>query len=195
MQELSLKLVEALNASLGVWYLIIINAIGVLAIICKVIEYQIKKTAINKLMASVANFLWVLYFALYGDFASALTCVLTVARIMIFAQRGKRKWASSSIWLYVFIILQIVVAVSTFRVWQDIFSITAGFVGIFAYYVLEQKKYRALSFVYMVLWLLNTISKAYLMGIISDSFSTVSVAIAIYRYDVRKKKDDKFQGN
>lgn len=195
MQELSLKLVEALNASLGAWYLIILNSIGVIAIICKVIEYQIKKPSINKLMASVANFLWVLYFALYGDFASALTCVLTVVRIMIFAQRGKCKWASSSIWLYVFIILQIVVAVSTFRVWQDLFSITAGFVGIFAYYVLEQKKYRALSFVYMVLWLLNSISKAYLMGIISDSFSTVSVAIAIYRYDVRKKKDDKFQGN
>ena len=193
MQELSLKLVESLK-TLGVWYLVILNAIGVLAIGCKVIEYQIKKPFLNKAVATLANFLWVLYFALYGDFASALTCVLNLVRIVIFAQRGKQKWASSSIWLYVFIILQIVVAVSTFRVWKDVFSLLAGFVGIFAYYVLDQKKYRALSFVFMVLWLLNSISKLYLMGLISDAFSTLSVSIAIYRYDIkdeiRNKKDN-----
>ena len=56
MAEFSEKMVNALDANLGIWYLIILNAFGVLAIILKVIEYQIKKRSLMMVIATFANF-------------------------------------------------------------------------------------------------------------------------------------------
>ena len=38
-----LELINVLSNALGVWYLVIINTFGVGAIICKILEYQVKE--------------------------------------------------------------------------------------------------------------------------------------------------------
>ena len=191
---LSEKMVSALNSSLGIWYMVIVNAIGVIAIICKILEYQVSTRGKMFTCATIANICWVLYFALYGNFPGALTCTVNVIKMFIFMQRGKHKWADSILWLIVFLIAQAMVAIFTMRYWYDVFSITAGFLGIFAYFVTDQKRYRLLSFFHMALWVANSIANGiafgiafYLIAILSDSFSTVSCAVAIYRYDLSKK--------
>lgn len=193
MAEFSEKMVNALDANLGIWYLIILNAFGVLAIILKVIEYQIKKRSLMMVIATIANFSWVLYFILAGNFTAGITCTLIVIRMLIYMQRGKKKWADSNLWVVLFVVLQAVASILTFKNWQDIFSTIAGFVGIFAYLTTNQSRYRLLSFIYMALWLSNSISyfvampMKYIVALGSDSFSTASVMVGIYRYDLSKK--------
>ncbi len=197
MQELSDTMVQSLNNTLGIWYLVILNAFGVIAILCKVTEYQVKKHGTMMVIATIANVSWVLYFALNGNFTAALTCVLIVIRMLIYMQRNKSKWAKSNFWVILFVVLQTIVAITTFKYWQDVFSILAGYIGIFAYLTKNQTKYRILSFIYMSLWLSNSISYlvgsiSYLLGTISDTFSTISVAVGIWRYDLSKKaKEEK----
>ena len=193
MAETSSKLVEYLNANLGIWYLIILNAFGVMAILCKVLEYQIKRRGTMLIVATFANISWVMYFMLNGNFTAGLTCLLVVIRMLIYIQRDKKAWAKSNWWLVAFTILQTVVAITTFKYWQDAFSIIAGYIGIFAYIMPSQKTYRLFSLAYMVLWLSNSICYfavsgiAYLLALISDSFSTTSVLVGIWRYDISKK--------
>lgn len=188
MSELSDNLIDYLDSTLGIWYLIILNAFGVIAIICKILEYQVKSR--NKMFAlvTVACTCWVIYFALYGNFASSLTCLLSVIKMLIFMQRGKHAWADSILWLILFLVLQTGVAIFTTKNWFDVFAITAGYLGIFSYFVLNQKKYRLLSFFHMSLWVVNSIFNFYLIALLSDSFSTVSCGVAIYRYDIKNKK-------
>ncbi len=193
MAEFSETMVAWLNANFGIWYLIILNAFGVLAIILKITEYQVRKHSTMMLIATIANISWVLFFALNGNFTAALTCVLIVARMFVYIQRDTHKWARSVWWVVLFVVLQTVVAVTTFKNWQDIFSITAGYIGIFAYLTRNQTLYRILSFIYMSLWLSNSICyfivspSTYLVGLASDAFSTISVAVGIWRYDLCKK--------
>lgn len=193
MAELSSSMVDALNANLGIWYLVILNAFGVLAIILKVIEYQIKKRSLMMAIATLANTAWVIFFVLNGNFTAGITCVLIVIRMLIYVQRGKKKWADSNLWVVLFVVLQAVASILTFKNWQDIFSTIAGFVGIFAYLTTNQTKYRILSFIYMALWLSNSICyfvatpMEYIVALGSDTFSTASVMVGIYRYDLSKK--------
>ena len=191
--EASENFIELLNANLGIWYLIILNAFGVLAILCKVLEYQIKNRGTMLVVATFANISWVLYFILNGNFTAGLTCVLVVIRMLIYIQRDKKAWARSDWWIVAFTALQTVVAFTTFKNWQDIFSIIAGYVGIFAYIMPTQRSYRLFSLLYMILWLSNSIcyfavsGLAYIVALVSDSFSTCSVLVGIWRYDISKK--------
>ena len=189
MTMVSEKLLELLTSSLGAWYLIILNAFGVMAICCKILEYQIKKRGTMMIVATSANFLWVLYFIFYGDFSSALTCAIGVIRLLIFMQKGKHKWADSIWWLVFFLLLQTVVSVFTFKDLRDVFSLSAGFVGIITYFMVDQKKYRAFSLVHMSLWVVNSAIKFYPIALISDTMSTISVTVAIIRFTIAEKRD------
>ncbi|MBR1968438.1 MAG: YgjV family protein [Clostridia bacterium] len=185
MADLSASMVESLNNSLGIWYLIILNAFGVIAIICKILEYQSNSRLASLTLCTVACICWVAYFGLYGDFTSALTCFISIIRLLVFMQMGKHAWADSKLWVVLFFILQTLIVIFTFRI-ESIFAALAGFVGIAAYLMIDQRKYRALSFIYMALWVANGIINFYPIALISDSLSVVSVSIAIYRYDLCK---------
>ena len=82
--------------------------------------------------------------------------------------------------------MQVLVTVFTVSSWVDIFCTTAGFLGIFAYFFQSAKTYRFLSFLHMSIWVANSIANFYIVALLSDSFSTVSCAVAIYRFDIRK---------
>lgn len=203
MSALGENMVKSLDASLGIWYLIILNAFGVIAIICKIFEYQVKSRSTMFVFVSIASVCWVLYFVLYGNFASALTCLLSVVKMFVFMYRGKKKWASNPFWLYFFLVVQTIIAIFTTTGIRDVFAIAAGYLGIFAYFFVNQKTYRMLSFFHMALWVVNSVINFYLIALLSDSFSTVSCGVAIYRYDLSKnarklnqeKTDEKDNGN
>ena len=186
MSTLGENMVKSLDASLGIWYLIILNAFGVIAIVCKIFEYQVKSRNTMFVFVTIASICWVMYFVFYGNFASALTCLLSVVKMVIFMWRGRKKWADSSVWLYLFLAVQTIIAIFTTSGITDIFAITAGYLGIFAYFFVNQRTYRMLSFFHMALWVTNSVINFYLIALLSDSFSTVSCAVAIYRYDLSK---------
>ena len=189
--DFSVNMIKTLNDTLGIWYMIILNAFGVFAIICKILEYQVKSRDKCFMLSTVANACWVMYFVLFGNFASALTCVINVVKLLVFMQRGKRAWADSWAWLVAFLVAQILVTVFTVSSWVDVFCITAGFLGIFAYFVKDRKQYRLLSFFHMAVWVANSIANFYLVALLSDSFSTISCGLALYRFDIKKQAQDK----
>ena len=181
---------DNLNDKLGIWYVVILNAIGVMAIVCKVIEYQAKKRQVMFTLVTIASACWVMYFLLYGNLISSATCLLGIIRLLIFRKRDTCAWARSIFWLYFFLALQVGVvvysALNSFS-FLDIFAILAGFASIFAYFVRSPKLYRIISLVHVALWVVNSSIYFYPIALISDSFSTISCAIAIFRYDILKK--------
>lgn len=193
--QFSNNLVNFLSNSLGIWYFIILNAFGVLAIICKVCEYQIRQRKVIFVIAMLAQVFWALYFIFNGDFVSAFASLIAFVSVSIFSQRTKHKWAKSVCWLILFLVVQVSVATITFKTWKDIFSLTAGVLGVFTYYCIDLKKYRILSLFYSLAWLFNSIFKIYPVALASDVFSTISVSIGILRYDIlkRKKLTDKME--
>lgn len=188
--EVSNKLVETLSSSLGIWYIIILNAFGVIAILFKVSEFQLKSRKVIFLFASCAALCWVLYFLVQGDFVSALINLINMASIIIFSKREKYKWASSKYLFIAIASLQLTLGILTFKNWHDSFAIIGGVFATLCYFVASKKTYRILSAFNMSSWVLNSISKMYIIALINDSFALISVIVSIFRFYVFKKGDD-----
>jgi hypothetical protein len=194
LNALSNRLVEALS-SLGVYYIILFNAFGVIATCLKASEYQLKTRKAIITFAALASCCWATYFILQGDFTSALANIAIIAQNLVFMQRGKKKWASSIFWLFFFIIVQILICVTSFKTLLDLFPILGGILGAIAYFVLKEKTYRYIVFASVICWLLNSLTKGYLIASISDSIGTLSVLIAIIRFTIEEKKLKKSEQN
>ena len=188
--EISNKLVYALSNSLGIWYTIILNAFGVIAILLKVSEFQLKSRKLIFTFASCSALCWVMYFLVQGDFVSMFINLICMINIIIFLQRDKYKWASSRWLLYIFIALQLTLGIISFKYWHDIFAICGGVLTTLSYFVLNKKTYRFINVFNMSCWVSNSISKMYVMALINDSFALVSVIVSIFRFYVFKSKTD-----
>ena len=180
--------IETLKASIGFWYLILINFIGVVAIVVKICELQLKKRDYIIKFYVINGVLWVLYFMLNADIVSAVTCFLGVVQGLIFLGRGKYKWASSIVWLIIFLAVQIANFILFYSSWHDIFACLAGVFAVVAYFVIKEKNYRILVLINLVFWVLNSTFKLYYVALIHDALGTISAIIAIFRYDILKKK-------
>ena len=80
------SLVEILS-SLGVWYIILVNLFGVLAIGFKLVESQQKKRGLIMLFAIASTIAWIIYYILNGNLATALIVIIGILKYFIFAQR------------------------------------------------------------------------------------------------------------
>lgn len=187
--EISDKLVGTLSNSLGIWYTIILNAFGVIAILLKVSEFQLKSRKLIFLFASLSALCWVMYFLVQGDFVSMFINLICMINIIIFLQRDKYKWASSKWLLYLFVALQLTLGILSFKVWHDVFAIVGGVLTTLSYFVLSKKTYRFINVFNMSSWVANSISKMYVIALINDSFALISVIVSIFRFYVFKRDD------
>ena len=181
-------LVNFLDSNLGFWYIILFNFFGVLAIVIKVSEYQFKKRTARFIICTLASLCWLFYFILQGQTVSALANLIGLLQALVFMQREKYEWAKSKIWLFVFLVAQVVICVVGFKVWHDIFPPLAGVFGAIAYFVIDEKTYRYFALLNVVFWLANSIAKMPMtvIALICDSTCTVSGAIGLLRFYKRK---------
>ena len=190
--DLGQNIKNGLTNSLGLlWFNILINFIGSVAILVKVIETQNKKRTKIVLFAVINYYLWITYFILNGNFTAAVVNGISFVQLLIFLQRGKKKWADSVAWLVVFILAQVVAGYFTWAGPYSLFSITAGILSTIAYYVMDEKLYRYFFLALITLWIFNGIVYGYVIALIHDIFAFVSILIAIIRYNFKKVDDKK----
>ena len=65
--------------------------------------------------------------------------------------------------------------------------IVAGILGLFAMVTQNMKRFRILMFTLGIMWLIyNTVTEAW-VALISQTITQISVTIAIFRYDIKKR--------
>lgn len=164
------------------------NCFGLIAVILKVVEYQLEKRSVRISLAMGGNLCWIIYFFLKGMNASAISGVIALTSNIVFMLSEKHNFFKSVWWLVVFLVMTAINCVVGYKVWIDIFAILAGLFGVIAYFVKNDKLYRILSFACMFSWLLNSVFYQAGIALVNDAFATVSVTIAILRKDLIKKK-------
>ena len=167
---------------------VLANILGLIALVLKVVEYQLNKRSTRIFLAVLGNVCWVIYFFLKGSFASGISGFIAITSNTVFLFREKYDWAKSSWWLVAFLIMTAVNCIVGYKSLIDICAITAGLFGVLAYFVIDDKMYRYLSFVCLVAWLLNSIFNQFGIALVNDAFATISVAVAILRMYVFNKK-------
>lgn len=193
--QISDNLTNTLSDSLGVWYLLLFNFFGVVAVILKVTEFQQKNRKTIFALATSSTFCWTLYFTLQGDFLSAAINLICAVQMFVFMQKGKRKWADSIWWMVFFLGIQFFLGVFTFKNWHDIFALFGGMLTTLVYFVMDQKKYRRLAFISLICWVLNGAFKDYIIALINDAGGAISALVGIIRFDFLGKNKKETQNN
>ncbi len=170
-----------LKNNLGIWYFALYNFFGLISVIVKMTEYQLKSRNITIIFSCIALLSWVFYFTIKGDAASALSTLINAISCLIFLQRDKYKWAKSPFWLFFFIGISFYNLFTNFQSWHDLFCIFTSIFGVLAYYVRSVKAYRYIALCSEGCWMLNSLFKLHIVCLVCDVLGFLSVAIAILR--------------
>ena len=150
--------------------------------VLSVIAYQFK----YRFTIIVVNFsgqsCWVVYFLLQSDFASALSCALTVIVMVIYSMKDKWTWAMSRVCIVSLAAVIVGFSLFTFASWKDIFPLLAGVFAVIASSRPDEKSLRQFSAIWCALWLVNSILKAYPVAFVNDMLCTTSTIVSLIRY-------------
>lgn len=114
---------------------------------------------------------------LVGAFTGALICNVMVFREIVFYYRGRKKWASHSLWLPVFLVLTALSPVFTWQGYQSLLPAIGSVISVFSFYSLNPSRTRFIGIFAHSFWLVYTILIFNIGGIIANVVQ-ISAAIA-----------------
>ena len=185
LNELSQKMLSSLE-TLGVWHDVITNFFGVIAIILLATSFQMKSRIKLLLVFLFSQMMWATYFILQGDLASGIMCSISITMSLVFMQREKHKWANSIFWLFFFIAVMLTCSILTFKDWRDLFPLLGNLLTTISFFTLNEKVLRNINIGTYLSWMGNSISKLYVVALISDTMTLISVIISIVRFNSKK---------
>ena len=183
--------VDGLINSLGVWYYVLVYAVGVIAMALSVVAFQFKHRVTIILSSLFGQLCWVLHFLLQGDLTSAIACALSAVMLAVFSKKEKWKWSTHPVTVVVFILLISGFSLMSFAGWVDIFPLLAGVFAVIANSRANEKRLRQFAFFWCVFWLLNSAFKMYPVALANDLLCTASTVIALVRYRDKPTKENK----
>ncbi len=167
---------------------ILAQIIGVLAVVLFVLSYQFKRRKHIVLANAVSNCLYVLQYILLGALEGAAIDMLS--SVSAVAANGKDKGFVAKHVKTIFITLNLAILAAGLCLYKNIFSlfpIVGAILQTSAFWVTEERKIRLVSLLGAPFWLIyNLVSMAY-GSTIGNALSIISLAVAIYRYDIYPK--------
>lgn len=172
---------------------VLIQAIGFFAMAIGILSFQRKKRASIIAFQMTASTLWSLQFLLLGGYTGTIQNILCIARGFVLMQKGKHKWADSYVTLAAIILCFaasgfITVGIEGFWAFLPIAASIASSVALFAD---KEELLRKLSLIVSPLWLVYNVHTLSIAGIVAETFTIISIFVALYRFKEDKKyKDD-----
>jgi len=162
--------------------------VGLVGIVCSLLSFQCKERKRVMLFQMSASALFCIQLFMVGAITGGCIDSISFVRTVVFSQNDK-KWASSPIWLGVFIIAMIGTGILT---WQDgwsILPIIGSVLSTIALWMKESKHIRGISLLVGPCWLIyNLIHGAY-TGALNEVLAMTSIIIGIIRHDIKRKTE------
>lgn len=187
-ENLSNRIVSALDASLGVGYPILFNIIGAISIVLQFLIFQMKHQRRIVTVGMFSDIGWMLYFVLQGDLISSTANVIGIMSKTIVLLRGKFKWAESRLWNVFFVLFALVFSVFTFKSAIDIFAFIACISSVLAFFMEKENNIRKVSLISFCAYVCNSISKLYFVALIADVTALISIVSSLIRYTKKEEE-------
>ncbi len=166
---------------------IVIQAIGVVAMILTIGCYQFKKRAHILLAQYLGNALWCIHYFFLGAYTALIMNALNVFRGIIYSL--DKKWAKHYAWVFLFAILSTILGIITFDKWFSVLPIIGTVIATFALKISHENTLRKVYIISVPPWICyNLLAKSY-PGAISSLFTMISLVVAIIRYREKKTKN------
>ncbi len=169
---------------------IIATVIGGIAAAVYVASYQCKKRKWILFLGALSRVLFILQYILLGAFSGAVLDLIAILAALIAGKKDHPTVKKLLVPIIAVIHAAILVAsILLYQSWYDIFVLLAATFCVAALWFSRERLIRAVSLCSSPCWLVyNLSSKAYFSAV-SDTFAILSLLVAIWRYDIRKKKE------
>lgn len=166
---------------------IIAQCIGLLGFLSAIISFQNNDRQKILILQILANILFSIHFFMLGSITGSALNLVSIFRGVIFYKRDYRKWANHILFMYLFIALFSIVGLATYKNLFSLLPILGTTIGTVGLWVKSPRKIRFIMITASPCWLIYNIYIHSIAGILTESFSLVSIAIAIIRFEVVKK--------
>jgi hypothetical protein len=126
---------------------------------------------------AISDLLWMIHFLMLGAYTGAFTNAVCAVRGFVFAQRGKKKWASGMIIPIIFCIFTLSVTLISWSGFKSLLPVIGSCLGIIGFWSNDSKNIRKFNFPGLVLWLIYGILTLSLSTIICNIVSITSIII------------------
>lgn len=169
---------------------IIANIVGILAVILFVLSYQQKTRRGIVLCNSISRALYVLQYLLLFAFEGAVLDIVGILASVLAQNKDKSIIKKHS--KYVIIGINLLIIVTGILLYKNIFSLLPMF-GVLlhtgAFWLTNEKHIRRISFLGSPFWFVYNIISGAFGSAIGDMMTMISIAIAMYRYDFKRKSN------
>ena len=171
---------------------IIATIIGGIAAAIFIASYQCRARKWILLLGAISRTLFILQYVLLGAFAGAVLDVIGVIAALIASK--KEHPAVKKIFLPIIFLTHTAILIATallYQGWADVFVLFGMTFQTAALWFTREKLIRRVTLCSTPCWLVyNVASKAYFSAV-SDFVAMISILVAIYRYDIKKRKKKK----
>ena len=163
--------------------------IGLLAVATFLLSYQQKKRKNIIFLNATSRVLYIIQYIMLGAFEGAALDIMGTFSSVAAQNKDKgfiRKYVKA-----VFILINAVIFLIGILLYKNIFSIFPV-IGVFlhtsAFWISDEKTIRRVSFLGSPFWLIYNLASCAYGSAVGDLLTMVSIGIAIYRYDIKRKK-------
>ena len=163
----------------------LVQSVGVFGLLCSLLSFQMKRRKWIMAFQMTASLSFAAQFFMLGAVTAGCVDMLSFLRTMIFSQNSK-KWASSPIWLYVFLVIMVITGTATWKSCWDLLPIAGSLLSTIALWMKSEKKIRLISLTVGPCWLIYNLVIGAWAGALNEVLAMTSIVIGLIRNDIRK---------
>lgn len=168
---------------------LLIQAIGLAGNLIVMLAVQFNNRKLILAAQAVACMLWIIHYGLLGAITAVCLNFISFARSVIFFHNDKR-WAKSTVWLWLFIALFAINSILTWEGWRSILPGVAMSLTTGALWTKRPPRMRLLYMLNSPFWLVyNLLCGSYSCALL-ELFALISYIVAIIRFDLKKTKSE-----
>lgn len=164
------------------------QAVGILAVVSFLLSYQQKKRKNIIVWNAASRVLYIVQYIMLGAFEGAALDVLgTISSV---AAQNKEKTLIRKHLKTVVVVINLVIIATGLVLYENVFSLfpIAGVVlHTSAFWISDEKTIRRVSFLGSPFWLVYNLSSFAFGSALGDLLTMVSIGVAMYRYDFKKR--------
>jgi len=166
------------------------QVLGIIGIITSIFIYIARKRSTILLCKFTGDIIWAAHYFLIGAWSGAGLCFLGMAREIVFYNKEK-KWASSRLWLYLFVGLTMFSGILTWEGPTSLLPVVGSVCAVISFWCTKPMHIRLLAVPAQGLWTIYNIIHRSVPGGISNGLQLVSVFIGLSRDLYERKKQKK----
>lgn len=167
------------------------QVIGFIALICSLLSFQQKTRKRIMVFQMTASLLFSAQLFMLGAVTGGCLDLISFIRSLIFSKNDK-EWASSPVWLGVFVGVMIITGIMTWESAWSLLPIAGSILSTVALWMKSENRIRVISLFVGPCWMVYNIINGAYTGALNEIFAMTSIVIALIRYNGKKTKSETY---